>query len=88
MARTKIISSVSSSILDDDVDACKSRGQPLATHRIHDKHTRLNICLRGDDKIQSPNPLDKTLEVTGRKASAKRSSIELKGDEVSILLAS
>ena len=52
--------------------------QPLAMLNRNAGYTRLNICLRGDDKIISPEPL-RGNRGNGLETSAKRSSIELKG---------
>jgi hypothetical protein len=55
--------------------------QPLAMLNRNAGYTRLNICLRGYDKIISPEPL-RGNRGNGLETSAKRSSIELKGEEV------
>jgi hypothetical protein len=49
---------------------------------IQDRQTRLNPCLRGYDIIISPESFYKGDRGDGLETPAKRSSIELKGEEV------
>ena len=59
-------------------------GHYLAIRYRHAKHTRLNKCLRGYDKSHKPESLYKGDRGNGPETLAKRSSIELKGEEVSL----
>jgi len=57
------------------------RSQPLAILDRNAGHTRLDLCLRGYDKSYNPES-PRGDRGNGPETSAKRSSIELKGEEV------